>query len=187
MRLAEEKTADRGARWLDAALEEYRSLRGEILDAIRGQHNALRLGVGAVVIIIGAAFSNLDDPFVAGLFLLVLVPIVSYLTLISWNLELFRMARIGYAVALCERRINRWIDQKEDALSWESRRRTIKTQARPLEATLHIASVLAFFGISVLGSLIAGSVLLIGTGAGRLLIVIDLIQMSCLFRFSYLF
>jgi Zn-dependent protease with chaperone function len=110
----------RNARWLDTALQEYRSIREESLAALQSHLTTLRYGLAGVVVLIGFAL-RYDKSYIGWLLALIIVPIVVLFVAIMWMGEYARMARAGYFLALFEDRINKpFLRAKEDPpLEWE--------------------------------------------------------------------
>jgi hypothetical protein len=65
--------------WLIVALEEYKSLRIEIVDAIEAQRKIMQLGVTALSVLIGLGLQQIN-PFLAVVLLTLLVPTVAILS-----------------------------------------------------------------------------------------------------------
>jgi hypothetical protein len=107
-----------GEQWLTAALEEYRSLRIEIIDAIEAQRKIMQLGVTALSVLIGLGLQRIS-PLLTVTLLTLLVPTVAIFITAGALGELFRAARASSFFAYREPIINRAVSGSNPALEWE--------------------------------------------------------------------
>src|ERR1700704_1365086 len=77
------------AEWLTIALEEYRALRAEIVEAIQAQRTIMQVGTTGVAVLIGFGLQRIG-PFPSVMILTVLVPAVAIFTTVGALGELFR-------------------------------------------------------------------------------------------------
>ena len=91
-----------------ATLEEYKSLRAEIVDAIQAQRQIMQLGVTGLSVLIGLGLQSIDQ-LLAILLLVLLVPILGNFITAGALGELFRAARASSFLAYREEIINRVI------------------------------------------------------------------------------
>jgi hypothetical protein len=119
-----------GEQWLTAALEEYRSLRIEIIDAIEAQRKIMQLGVTALSVLIGLGLQRIS-PLLTVTLLTLLVPTVAIFVTAGALGELFRAARASSFLAYREPIINRAVSGSNPALEWEKWLRLDIRIARP--------------------------------------------------------
>ncbi|HHT9152848.1 MAG TPA: hypothetical protein ACFYEM_04855 [Candidatus Hypogeohydataceae bacterium YC40] len=117
--------------WTLVALEEYKTLRAESLQAIQNQHPALRLGALALGFLLASAFTLLNfNVLLAYLELTLFSPIVIALITTIWASEVGRMTRVGNYISALEKEINGKLKEKEEALYWEQWLRKERKQTR---------------------------------------------------------
>lgn len=93
--------------WLSVALEEYKTLREESLQAIQNQLFVLRLGALALGFLLASIFPLLQfRELLAYLELTLFYPIVIALITIIWAGEVGRMGRAGNYISALEKEIN---------------------------------------------------------------------------------
>src|SRR4051812_32693025 len=80
--------------WRELAIEEYKTLREESLQAQRQHHSALQLGFSGLAVLVGLSVA-LRDRTVAAVVLLAAVPLLVVATVLIWLNELRRMVRAG--------------------------------------------------------------------------------------------
>jgi hypothetical protein len=99
-------------------MEEYRTLRQEILTAIGAQHTSLGFGAGTLGILIATGFNIASENHrLTAAILGFLVPLASVVTLTVWLSEIARMLRAGSWLRGLERRVNRALGDR--VLGWE--------------------------------------------------------------------
>jgi hypothetical protein len=111
--------------WLDAAMEEYKTLRQEVQTSISAQQSILSFGTATLGFVFGAGV-NLWTRSVAPIVVFsVLVPLLSGLILLIWWAEAIRMIRAGNYLSILEQDIaaagratSGWNDVQP--LRWES-------------------------------------------------------------------
>jgi len=142
--------------WIDAALEEYRSLREESLQAIDRQVRVLGLGTTASGVVLGLGVKTGTSVSTATILLVFFSPLLAFLVCVLWLGEMERMVRAGAQVATIERRISGRIDPSDPPMGWENslrlnrpRRRRIATVYRAIFAILFIIALFA----SILGDI----------------------------------
>lgn len=106
--------------WTSVALEEYRSLRQESLQAIDRQHQILSLGAATSGVLLGIGVKERPGSTGAVVLLMVLMPLLAALVLRLWMGEFGRMVRAGAFVAQLEHKIGSRYKYDEAPLSWES-------------------------------------------------------------------
>jgi hypothetical protein len=113
--------ASREQRWLNTALEEYRSIRAESMAALQSHLATLRYGLAGIVVLIGLALREHKEPLGWGI-ALTIVPILVLFVAIMWMGEYERMARAGRYLADFEARINGPFDDRgeEAPMKWEN-------------------------------------------------------------------
>ncbi len=145
--------------WIDAALEEYRSLRDESLQAIDRQVRVLALGTTVSGVVLGLGVKAGTSSSTAAVLLVGFAPLLALFVCVLWIGEMERMVRAGAQIASIERRVSERIDQEDPPMSWESSlrldepgRRRILTVYRAIFAILvllaAIASILGDIGVA---------------------------------------
>jgi hypothetical protein len=142
-------SSDPPPQWVTAALEEYKSLRVEIIDAIQAQRQIMQIGLTGLSVLVGLGLQGIN-PLLAVLILALLVPTVTIFITAGALGELFRAARASAFLAYREGVINRSIIGPAPAQEWEQWLR-----GRPIFIMRDRAEFLAIFSIST-GSLTLG-------------------------------
>jgi hypothetical protein len=144
-------------KWFDIALEEYKSLRGEVSDALKNQQSIVNYGLGAVGIVLGFGANRWDDGIVVEILFTLFIPMICNLVIFVWSGEVNRMSRAGLFIRDLERKINeeagRQLGVSREALSWETWLRTFKKNS-PSRKTLYnyLAIIFMFMLISAVAS-----------------------------------
>lgn len=105
--------------WLIAALEEYKSLRSEIVDSIEAQRKTMQLGITGISVLIGLGLQRIS-PLLSVILLTLLVPIVAIFITAGALGERFRASRASYFLAHKEKIVNQALGRSEPALEWEA-------------------------------------------------------------------
>lgn len=102
-------------------LEEYRTLRAEVIAAIQSQHQALGYGIAALALfLVAVAQIWKGSPLVASFALIVLIPGGIFFVVAVWGTEVTRMTRVGFYIGqYLEKEINR-ASNLEVQLNWDS-------------------------------------------------------------------
>lgn len=149
------------ANWITVALEEYRAIRDEIIKSIEVQQMVLNFALGAVSVLLLAAF-NVDVPGVTVALLILVVPTMAGLAVLMWLSEVARMMRAGLFLHTAERKIN---TRFEDApLSWEKwahgrDERPPELDCLPDVEGLQFKLVIPAFGLLAVASIAIGAAL----------------------------
>jgi hypothetical protein len=127
--------------WLAVVMDEYRTLRAEIIAALGMQQSALALGALALGGTVLAGLNAWPDekstlPLIV---FVVVVPLVSYVASSIWLAEYSRAMRAGAFLVSVEEKVNDKL--RKDALTWETSLRR-HGQAR----TADIGTTQAVFG-----------------------------------------
>jgi hypothetical protein len=134
-------------------LEEYKTLRDESLQAINNQLSVLKMGTGAIGLLLAAGFSLPENEGkLAALIFITFLPLVSYLSLIIWIGEFERMIRVSRFIASIEKKISDALGG-ENILSWESRLWIKNVNSKTPQMTVNYLSIIGLFylisGISI--------------------------------------
>lgn len=126
-----------GSDWLTIVMEEYRTLRREIIASLAMQQSSLTLGTLALG---GLAVAGLHDwadaeSSLSLVVFLLVVPLISYISVFIWLGEYVRMMRAGSFLTRIENKVNRSLGVaeaafEEKALTWEAELRTA-SERRP--------------------------------------------------------
>lgn len=111
--------------WIEVAMEEYKSLRGEISDSLKNQHSIINYGITAIGLVIGFGANLWKETIPADIIFLIVIPILCHLIMLVWNGEVNRMSRAGNFIKDIEGKINTVVKSmspeiEEEALSWET-------------------------------------------------------------------
>lgn len=184
--------------WLSAALEEYKALRGEMIQSVNGQQTVLRFGLTGLAVLIGVGLRTADLLLSMAL-LLLLAPLVTFFIVAAWKRERLKVARGGAYLQGLEAKINRVMGWSTPSLEWEQWLRGIRRmrrqpdrRSRPYVSTYHgelavvglltIGSLgLGFYKLSTLHHLNYGLTLAVGTAA----VVICLLSIGAYFQAAH--
>jgi hypothetical protein len=149
-----------GGQLLNVMMQEYTAIRGEIQTSLSNQVSILSFGAATVGLLVaaGAALWQ-DEPWPTGLLLLVVVPVVCFLTLIIYAGELIRLMRAGLFLNRLENYVNEaaWTylphdsDKREAVLTWEQWR-SIRTGPRDIDRSNRWAITSVFFLLAIVSS-----------------------------------
>jgi hypothetical protein len=103
---------------LGVLIEEYKTLREEVLTAMTLQQAVIRYSVATIGALLVVGFSLFEKTYSQYIFF-GLVPLASYFGLTVWMGEVGRMMRAGKAVASLENKINTLFDDGS-LMTWES-------------------------------------------------------------------
>jgi uncharacterized membrane protein len=163
--------------WMTAALEEYKTLREESLASMKMQQSILAYGVAAIGVIITSALNSWKTYPLPEFIFLALLPLIIYLTLLTWLGEVARMFRAGNFLTTIEEKINRKLGDDIPALNWESwLRQPKKGKTEQDTVKFHYLSIFYLFIILAIASILLGNIKVVGNLDKRLLILIDIIQ-----------
>jgi hypothetical protein len=109
---------DPSPQWVTATLEEYKSLRVEIVDAIQAQRHIMQIGLTGLSVMIGLGLQRID-PLLAVIILTILVPTVTIFITTGALGEFFRAARASAFLAYREGIINSVVAGPVSAQEWE--------------------------------------------------------------------
>jgi hypothetical protein len=140
--------------WLGVVMNEYRTLRAEVIHSLALQQSCLVFGTLALGGLALAGFREWSDPRsrLPLLIFLVLVPLVSYVNGCVWLGEYARTARAGAFLAEIENKVNRYFGRR-DALTWEQWLRTPRKETgRVPQFAWNSWTIFSFFVVVVPGS-----------------------------------
>jgi hypothetical protein len=133
--------------WLYAVIEEYKSLRQEILNAGNNSQSIPRFGTATIGIVISAGFNFWEKSPIPDLVFLVFNPILCYITLTMWIGEFARMVRAdNFIIQEIEKKINSEFPDLPPAIAYASWLRTPDEKGRSrLFKWNRYATILLFF------------------------------------------
>ncbi|HVN62380.1 MAG TPA: hypothetical protein VMT59_14045 [Gaiellaceae bacterium] len=140
--------------WLGVVMNEYRTLRAEVIHSLALQQSCLVFGTLALGGLALAGFREWSDAKsrLPLLIFLVLVPLVSYVNGCVWLGEYARTARAGAFLAEIEDKVNEHFG-RGDALTWERWLRTPRKETgRVPQFAWNSWTIFSFFVIVVPGS-----------------------------------
>lgn len=142
--------------WIQTALEEYKSLRTESLESMKGQQTTLRFGTATIAILISAGFNIWEqNSILPEIIFWVFNPILCYLIHIIWIGEVARMMRAGLYISKIEKKINSFIDNSESPLGWENWLRTEDKKHTP-QLKWNYRAIIFLFLFIAMSSVIIG-------------------------------
>jgi hypothetical protein len=118
-----ELTAVVSSDWVTVAMEEYKALRVEIIDAIQAQRRIMLLGVTGLSVLIGLGLQRIP-PFLAIVVLTIIVPMITLSIIGAAFGEFSRAVRASSYLYQREQVINTALGDPRAALSWEDWLRT---------------------------------------------------------------
>lgn len=142
--------------WIAVALEEYKTLRAESIEAIKTQQTTLKLGTAIASAVVISGFNLWDKTLLPDLIFLVFIPILCYMVLVIWIGEVARMMRAGYYLTLVENKISKAFPDVTNLLFYENWLRNKKKTGTPQHKWNYIA-VIALFTFISLASIIVGN------------------------------
>jgi hypothetical protein len=131
--------------WITVALEEYKSLRTETLDAVKGQQTVQSSGIASLGVLIVAGFTFWDKYLLAGMIFLILIPTLCYLIINLWLTEVSRMTRAGYYLSHIEKKISSHFTESPKVLNWENWLRSTSPKKKKIPMVINYLSSIAFF------------------------------------------
>jgi hypothetical protein len=138
--------------WVAIALEEYKALREECMVALQMQHAILRYSIGGLLLIFAAALSiSSENPHLAGIVLVFLLPGASFLISLIWFGEFWRMLRAGSYIANLELKINKKMECEDGdgPMGWENFLRNSGLRKTVQMKLNYLVTFGLFFGFSV--------------------------------------
>jgi hypothetical protein len=160
--IADPNTTDAAKdRWLQGALEEYRSLREESLQGLRAQQLGVQIGVTLLAALIGVGV-GVADQLTRAVLLDVAVPLLAIFLTILWQGELERSVRVGRYLADRERVISKvgFLPRRPPPMDWEN----WLSRSPHLLLVRYYNAQFIIIGLLALGSAIVGVIGLLGQG-----------------------
>lgn len=143
--------------WFIPLLEEYKTLRTESLESMKGQQSTLRVGAATVGVVIAAGFNVWDKPLLPDLVFLLFTPFICYLSLVIWIGEVARMMRAGYYLSKIEQKVNSCFQNEENIIFWENWLRAKDTKGKTPQMKLNYLAIIALFFSTAFASIIIGN------------------------------
>jgi hypothetical protein len=145
---------------LNVMMQEYAAIRGEIQTSLANLVSVLSFGAATVGLLVaaGAALWQ-DEPWPTGLLLLLVVPVVCFLTLIIYGGELIRLMRAGLFLNRLENYVNEAAsaylehsgNKQQPVLTWEQWH-SIRTGPRDIDRSNRWAITSVFFLLAIVSS-----------------------------------
>lgn len=136
--------------------EEYKTLRTESIESIKGQQSTLRIGTATIAILVVSGFNLWDKPILPHIMFLLFIPFTSYLSLIIWIGEVARMMRVGFFLSKIEDKVNIYF-KEENLISWENWLRTQDLKGKTNQMKLNYLAIVALFFATALASIFIGN------------------------------
>lgn len=163
--------------WLPVALEEYKTLRLESIEALKGQHSTLRVGTAAVGVVLASGFNLWDKTLLPDLIFLLFNPALCYIVLAVWIGEVARMMRAGSFLAGLEKKISAAFPDKPDVLSWENWLRSSSEENKTPQIKWNYLSIIALFFATALASIAIGNYRIWGKLSPTLIYILNGIEL----------
>lgn len=144
--------------WLEAAFEEYKTIREESLTAMQMQQAVLRYGLAIIGLLIATALNTWDQLILSGTLLLVFLPVVCYLIVMIWIGEIGRMMRAGQYLYKLEKKINLKIDDQNPPLNWEIHLRDFSNTGETPQLRWNYLAILGILFFFAAASVVLGNV-----------------------------
>jgi len=105
--------------WLTVALEEYKALRTEVIEAIQAQRTIMQLGITGILVLLGVGIQQAPSFLATAILSLVIPTIAVFITTAAWG-EYFRAARVSAFLSMREAVLNDATGTSTPAMKWES-------------------------------------------------------------------
>lgn len=174
--------------WTEVAMQEYQTLRDEILLAFQTQQQILNYGITSIGIVIGFATSRWDEKLIVDILLLVLVPMISHLVTLIWNGEINRISRAGQFIKNKEETINKYVMSKCDALdeplNWETWLRSYKNNKQNFKTKWNYYAILSILFLINFSSVVLGFIHIISVNKWKYIWIFSVISAINLILFT---
>lgn len=142
--------------WITIAIEEYKTLRLESIEAIKTQQNTLKLGTAIASAVVISGFNLWDKTLLPDLIFLVFIPILCYIILVIWIGEVARMMRAGHYLTIVENKISIAFPDVANLLFYENWLRNKKFDNKTPQLKWNYIAVIALFTFISIASIIVG-------------------------------
>jgi len=106
--------------WVKIKIEEYKTLRAEVLNSGNNSISILRYGLIAISGLIYFGLTNIDNVLTSNLIFLLFCPVICYLILMIWVGEIARRFRASsYIHDYIEKEVNKCFEDLGPVLHWE--------------------------------------------------------------------
>ena len=143
--------------WIQIALEEYKSLRNESLEAVRTQQTTVKLGIVIIGCIMVTGFNLWDKSLLSDIIFFIFIPLLCYITIVIWIGEVERMMRTCYFLTTLEKKISRAYPNTPNLLNYESWLRNHKSKSELPQLTRNYIAVIVLFFLMTIASIITGN------------------------------
>ncbi len=162
--------------WIEVALEEYKSLRAESIEAIKTQQSTLNFGTAITGVVVIAGFNLWEKPLLPELIFLVFIPILCCIILVIWIGEVSRMMRAGYYLTLVEDKISKSFPDRPQLLFYENWLRENAHNSESQQLKWNYIAVIALFSFISVSSIIVGNVKIYDKIGICLIIIFNIIE-----------
>ena len=143
--------------WLFVAIEEYKALRMEILNSIKLQYLTVQIGLTAIGVLLVLLSTFLNKKYLPQIFLLILTPAASYITLFLWMGEVERMVRAGIYIHSREKYMSTLFKGMPSPLNWETWLREPVSNGVDRHIAANYKSVIALYLGAAVTSILIGN------------------------------
>lgn len=143
--------------WVDIALEEYKTLRTESLDALKSQQSTLRFGTAMAGAVVLSGFNLWEKTFLPDIIFLIFIPLICYVVLVIWLGDVARMMRAGYFLTQIEKKISKEYPEVPDLLSFENWLRLKRDNSKTNQVPWKNIFVALLFVLIAISSIVVGN------------------------------
>ncbi len=166
--------------WIEIAIEEYKTLRAESIEAIKTQQTTLKFGTAIAGAVILSGFNLWNKTLLPDLIFLIFIPILCYLVLVIWIGEVARMMRAGYYLTLVEKKISNAYADIDNLLFYENWLRDKKNNSKTAQLKWNYIAVIALFSFTSISAIIVGNIRIFNKIEVWYIGICDLIEMLIL-------
>ena len=143
--------------WIQIALEEYKTLRTESLEAVRTQQTTVKLGIVIIGCIMVTGFNLWDKSLLSDIIFFIFIPLLCYITIVIWIGEVERMMRTRYFLTTLEKKISRAYPNSPKLLNYETWLSKNESTPKWPQLTCNYIAVIVLFFLMTLASIITGN------------------------------
>lgn len=143
--------------WIEIALEEYKTLRTESIEAVKSQYITLNLGAVIIGGIVITGFNLWEKTILSNLIFLIFIPLFCYFILTIWIGEVKRMTRVGIYIKKLENKISKEYPNNVLPLNFENWLRSANENGQTNQVKWNYIAVIALFFFISVSSIIIGN------------------------------
>lgn len=143
--------------WLPVVMEEYKTIRSEVLQSMQTQQLIIIYGITAMAIVSSTGFTLWEKSPLPEIIFLLFIPIISYLVLNIFMGEIAKMILAGIFLMKLEDKVNKEFSNKPKALTWEHWTREGQYKSLMSQALIAYYAVICLFLLTTIASLGIGT------------------------------